>query len=235
MAHVIAVDAPPAALAGEPIPLVSAVFVLGFLSAALFTSARLVSERYTQWRLVLDSVGLAAVAYIAVLVFDGAMLVAGAGSPGGRAGRARATDRRPAGAWRVGLLPGRGRGSRAGPRGTTTGADLRRREPDRGERRACRLRTGRARLRGPAAGRQDLAGRALVWRSDLAAVPGLGGDRDVLPAGRRGDDRARPAGPPAGAGAGQRALGPRRVVRPPRGVCTATCASFGSERWRCCS
>jgi uncharacterized membrane protein len=75
MAHVIAVDAPPAALAGEPIALVSAVFVLGFLSAALLTSARLVSERYTQWRLVLDSVGLAVVAYIALLVFDGAMLV----------------------------------------------------------------------------------------------------------------------------------------------------------------
>jgi uncharacterized membrane protein len=75
MAHVIAVDAPPAALAGEPIALVSAVFVLGFLSAALLASARLVSERYTQWRLVLDSVGLAVVAYIALLMLDGAMLV----------------------------------------------------------------------------------------------------------------------------------------------------------------
>ena len=75
MAHVIVVDAPPAALAGEPIALVSAVFVLGFLSAALLTSARLLSERHTQWRLVLDSVGLAVVAYIALLVFDGAMLV----------------------------------------------------------------------------------------------------------------------------------------------------------------
>jgi uncharacterized membrane protein len=75
MAHVIAVDAPPGALVGEPIALVTAVFVLGFLSAALLTSGRLVAERYSLWRLVLDSAGLAVGAYIAVLVFDGALLV----------------------------------------------------------------------------------------------------------------------------------------------------------------
>jgi uncharacterized membrane protein len=75
MAHVIAVDAPPGALTGEPIALVTAVFVLGFLSAALLTSGRLVADRYPLWRLALDSAGFAIVAYIALLVFDGAMLV----------------------------------------------------------------------------------------------------------------------------------------------------------------
>ena len=68
------------------------------------------------------------------------------------------------------------------------------------------------------AGRPGLAGRALVQRSGLAAVPGLGGDRDRVPARHGRDDPARPAGPPAGTGAGQRALGPRRVVRPARGA-----------------
>jgi uncharacterized membrane protein len=76
LGHVLAFDAPPTAFAGEPIELASAVLVLGSLSAALLTSARLVSERYGQWRLALDSLGLAVLAYTAVLVFDGAVLVA---------------------------------------------------------------------------------------------------------------------------------------------------------------
>jgi uncharacterized membrane protein len=76
LAHVLAVDAPVAALAGEPIGLLSAVSVLGFVAAAVFASARLVAEQHGQWRLALDSLGLAVVAYTAVLVFDGALLVA---------------------------------------------------------------------------------------------------------------------------------------------------------------
>ena len=76
LAHVLAVDAPPSALLGEPVELVSAVLVLGFVSAALLTSARLASAGNAEWRLVLDSLGLVLVAYTAALVFDGAVLVA---------------------------------------------------------------------------------------------------------------------------------------------------------------
>ena len=50
--------------------------VLGFVSAALLTSARLASAGHAEWRLVLDSLGLVLVAYMAALVFDGAVLVA---------------------------------------------------------------------------------------------------------------------------------------------------------------
>src|SRR6185503_15434022 len=77
LTHALAVDAPPLALVdGGAIDLVVAVFVLASMSAALFTSARLVSERHMEWRYGLDSLGLVVVAYTAVLVFDGAMLVA---------------------------------------------------------------------------------------------------------------------------------------------------------------
>jgi uncharacterized membrane protein len=76
LVHVLAFDAPPRALFGGQIDLVQAVFVLGFLGAALLTSARLASKGHVQWRLVLDSLGLAVLAYMAVLVFDGSVLVA---------------------------------------------------------------------------------------------------------------------------------------------------------------
>lgn len=75
LVHVLAWDAPPGALVGEPVDLGSAVFALGLLGAALVTSARLASASHVQWRLVLDSLGLAVLAYTAVLVFDGAVLV----------------------------------------------------------------------------------------------------------------------------------------------------------------
>jgi uncharacterized membrane protein len=75
LGHMLAVDAPPAALTGEPLALTTAVLVLGVLVGALGTSARLVSERYGKWRLALDGLALAVGAYTAVLVFDGAMLV----------------------------------------------------------------------------------------------------------------------------------------------------------------
>lgn len=76
LAHILAVDAPVGALAGEPIELLSAVLVLGSVSAAVFAAARLVAKRYGELRGALDSLGLAVVGYTAVLVFDGALLVA---------------------------------------------------------------------------------------------------------------------------------------------------------------
>jgi uncharacterized membrane protein len=76
LGHALAFDAPPTALAGESIDLAAAVWVLGSLAASLFISARVSSERYPQWRLALDSLGLVVLAYTAVLVLDGAMLVA---------------------------------------------------------------------------------------------------------------------------------------------------------------
>jgi hypothetical protein len=75
LVHVLAYDAPPGALVGESIDLIPAVIVLGFLGAALLTSARLASEGHLQMRLVLDALGLAVLAYTAVLIFDGAVLV----------------------------------------------------------------------------------------------------------------------------------------------------------------
>jgi uncharacterized membrane protein len=76
LGHALTVDAPATALTGEPISLATAVFVLGTLSAALFTAARLVAERQSEWRACLDATGLVVLAYAATLVFDGAMLVA---------------------------------------------------------------------------------------------------------------------------------------------------------------
>jgi uncharacterized membrane protein len=76
LGHALAFDAPPTAFAGEPVELASAVLVLGSLSAALLTAARLASDGNRQWRLALDSLGLTVLAYTAVLVFDGAVLVA---------------------------------------------------------------------------------------------------------------------------------------------------------------
>jgi uncharacterized membrane protein len=76
LAHVLDVDAPVAALAGEPIDMLAAVLVLGSVSGAVFASARLLAKRYSPWRVALDSLGLALVGYTAVLLFDGALLVA---------------------------------------------------------------------------------------------------------------------------------------------------------------
>jgi hypothetical protein len=76
LAHVLAVDAPVAALAGEPIDMLSAVLVLSSVSCAVFASARLLGKRFGAFRAGLDSLGLALVGYTAVLLFDGALLVA---------------------------------------------------------------------------------------------------------------------------------------------------------------
>ena len=76
LSHVLAVDAPLAALAGAPVDLVSAVVALVALSGALFSAARLVARRRQDYRLVLDSLALVALAYAAVLALSGAMLVA---------------------------------------------------------------------------------------------------------------------------------------------------------------
>jgi uncharacterized membrane protein len=76
LAHALAVEAPPMSLDGEPFDLLSAIVALGSLTAALFGAARLSSERHEAWRVVLDSAGLAVVAYMAALAFGGALLVA---------------------------------------------------------------------------------------------------------------------------------------------------------------
>jgi uncharacterized membrane protein len=73
--HVLAIEAPVTALAGDPFDLLFAVVGLGSLGAALFSAARLSSD-WQEWRVALDSAGLAVVAYAAALVLDGALLVA---------------------------------------------------------------------------------------------------------------------------------------------------------------
>jgi uncharacterized membrane protein len=75
LVHVLAYDAPPGALTGDPLDLASAAFVLVFLSAALLTSARLAAHSHLEWRLALDALGLAVLGYTAAVVFDGAVLV----------------------------------------------------------------------------------------------------------------------------------------------------------------
>ena len=75
MVHLLAVEAPPAALLGDPVDLLTAVFGLASLSGALFWAARLSADRQ-EWRVPLDSTALAVVAYTAALVLDGAALVA---------------------------------------------------------------------------------------------------------------------------------------------------------------
>ena len=72
--HVLAIEAPLTALAGDPFELLSAIVGLGSLSAALFGAARVGPAR--SGALALDSAGLAVVAYTAALVLDGALLVA---------------------------------------------------------------------------------------------------------------------------------------------------------------
>jgi hypothetical protein len=76
LSHVLAVDAPLAALTGEEFDLVTAVFALVTLSGSLFAAARLVADRRPDYRLVLDSLALVALGYAVVLAFSGAMLVA---------------------------------------------------------------------------------------------------------------------------------------------------------------
>lgn len=67
--------APPSALSGGGGLTVAAGAAMVSLAAACFASARLAEEGHPDWRIVLDAIGLAAVAYLTGLTVDGWQLV----------------------------------------------------------------------------------------------------------------------------------------------------------------
>jgi hypothetical protein len=71
--HALVVDAEPAMLVHGGDLSVAAVALVA-LAAGCFASARFAAEGHSEWRVLLDALGLAAVAYLAALAFDGAQL-----------------------------------------------------------------------------------------------------------------------------------------------------------------
>ena len=168
LGHMLAVDAPPAALVGEPLALATAVLVLGALAAAL-VRPRGSCRSESEWRLALDGLALVVGGYTAALVFDGPMLVAVLAIAA--VVLAQLAQRTGDELAALGPLPRRGGVPRAGVRGAAGSALLRRRQPHR-----CGVAVGACGLaalacahqRTSKAGRQDMAARPLVRRSRLA-------------------------------------------------------------------
>ena len=74
--HALLFDAPPGQLAGDMADLPGAAAAIGSISVAALLSARLVADDDQGYRLLLDMIGLAALAYLAAIAFDGPALVA---------------------------------------------------------------------------------------------------------------------------------------------------------------
>lgn len=75
LGHALLGEAPPAALLGGAFDLGPALMALAGLAASCFASARFAAERDPRWRVPLDVLGLAVVAYSAALALDGLALV----------------------------------------------------------------------------------------------------------------------------------------------------------------
>jgi uncharacterized membrane protein len=76
LAHTLLGDAPPTALLGGAVDAGPALLAVCALAAGCFASARLTAEGHASWRMALDGLGLALVAYSAALALDGPALVA---------------------------------------------------------------------------------------------------------------------------------------------------------------
>ncbi|HKN93549.1 MAG TPA: DUF2339 domain-containing protein [Thermoleophilaceae bacterium] len=83
LARALLVDAPPSAVTGGGGGLLSAAVALSALAAACFASARLAEDGRNGLRMTLDSLGLAALAYLTAIALDGpALAIAWAGEAG---------------------------------------------------------------------------------------------------------------------------------------------------------
>jgi uncharacterized membrane protein len=67
----LVVDAPPSAIGGDSGSVLAAAVALSALAAACFGSARMAQEGRPEWRIALDSLGLAALAYLTAIALDG--------------------------------------------------------------------------------------------------------------------------------------------------------------------
>src|SRR5262249_25393495 len=67
-------DAPPSAFGGDDVGLLSAAVALSALAASCFVSARIAEDGKPEFRITLDALGLAALAYLTAIMLDGPAL-----------------------------------------------------------------------------------------------------------------------------------------------------------------
>jgi uncharacterized membrane protein len=75
LGHALVTEAPADALGAGSEDLVLALAALGAVAVGCFVSARLAQDGHRIWRIVLDALGLAVVAYLSAIAFDGLALV----------------------------------------------------------------------------------------------------------------------------------------------------------------
>jgi uncharacterized membrane protein len=93
LGHALATEAPADALGANAQNLTLAIAALAAVAAGCFVSARLAQEGHRTWRIVLDAVGLAVVAYVSAIALDGlALTLAWVGEGVALARLARSTD-----------------------------------------------------------------------------------------------------------------------------------------------
>ena len=191
-----------------------ALAALGVVAVGCFVSARLARDGHRVWRIVLDAVGLAVVAYLSAVAFDGLALVLAWSAEAvalTRLARRTSDNVATAGAGAfLGAALALTLGDLAAPEALVYGLDPA--LPALGALAAVAGATGLAALWLPALHRPDAAG---AWRRRGAdrALRGLDRARHAVRAGwrhgRPGAGRARH--PPAGPGAAQRAVGAGRA------------------------
>jgi uncharacterized membrane protein len=74
LVHAVAIDAQPGMLTGDASLSAAGVASLVAVAAGCLVSGRLAAEGHSNWRVLLDAVGLAVVAYLTALALDGPML-----------------------------------------------------------------------------------------------------------------------------------------------------------------
>ncbi len=75
LGHALMTEAPAGAVGAGSDDLVLALAALGAVAVGCFVSARLAQDGHRAWRIVLDAIGLAVVAYLSAIAFDGLALV----------------------------------------------------------------------------------------------------------------------------------------------------------------
>jgi hypothetical protein len=74
LVRTLVADAPPSAVGGHGGGIISAAVALSALAAACFASARLAEDGRPEFRIALDAIGLAALAYLTAILLDGSAL-----------------------------------------------------------------------------------------------------------------------------------------------------------------